>query len=196
MRAIVDIDNTLWDFASVLYLSLKRLNPSVPAPESWTRWDFFKDYVSAEDFYNTIEGIHMRQDEFGAYDDARGFLTNLKKLGFSIIIASHRVKESERPTLSWLRKNGLIFDELHISYDKSVLFSKDAIVIDDSPFVLGKAKSKGLLSMGLEFPWNREGGFLLFKNLREMGTYIEKVIQDRENGIPILLSYQDNLNPI
>lgn len=192
MKAIVDIDNTLWDFASVLYLSLKNLNPLVPEPEYWTRWDFFKDYVSVEEFYKTIEEIHLRQDEFGTYDGAQEFLRGLKKMGFTIIIASHRVKESERATVNWLEKNSLIYDDLHISYDKTVLFSDDAIVIDDSPFVLEKAKIRGLTCTGLIFPWNRGRGFLLFKNLKEITSFIEKTFECFKDRIPIPLIHGNN----
>ncbi|MCX7857032.1 MAG: hypothetical protein N2513_03480 [Deltaproteobacteria bacterium] len=174
VQAIVDIDNTLWDFAPILYKKLKLLNPSVPPPEKWDRWDFFKDYVSVSDFYRVIEEIHKRQDEYGVYPEAKDFLLGIKKLGYFVVIASHRTKESELPTLKWLKKHELIFDELHLSYDKSILFEISSVVIDDSPFVLEKAKASGLLALGLEHPWNRQNNFLLFKNLMEILSFIEK----------------------
>lgn len=174
MQAVVDIDNTLWDFASVLYEKLKAINPSVPPPSYWTAWDFFKNYVSEFYFYQLIEEIHKKQDEYGVYPEAKKFLDELKDLGFRVIIASHRAKKTENSTVRWLRKHNLHFDELHLSYDKSVLFPSSDIVIDDSPFVLEKAKTLGIMALGIEYPWNKANGFLLFKNLTEILSYIKE----------------------
>jgi hypothetical protein len=39
-RIVVDIDNTLWDFAPVLWERLRRINPEVLRPEEWNEWRF------------------------------------------------------------------------------------------------------------------------------------------------------------
>ncbi len=49
--------------------------------------------------------------------------------------------------------NNLVYDEIHLSNDKSVLFNDLSAVVDDSPSVLDKAKasgSSGWLTMSLE----------------------------------------------
>jgi len=42
-------------------------------------------------------------------------------------------KGMQGPTERWLRKHELVFDELHLSFDKTVLFDKAAVVVDDAP---------------------------------------------------------------
>jgi len=44
-RIIVDVDNTLWDFASVLYRKISHYG--VPEPSEWYG-DFYKRYFSLE----------------------------------------------------------------------------------------------------------------------------------------------------
>jgi len=166
--ALIDIDNTLWDFASVLYEEFIKVNSSVPQPEDWHKWDFWIDYIDAKSFYKIINRIHLKQESFGVYPDAGKFLKNLKSSGYKLIIASHREERSRVSTIKWLIKHRLPFDELHICSDKTVLFCNCHIVVDDSPHVLQKAQDSGIMATGLEFPWNRGNGFSLFKNLSEI----------------------------
>jgi hypothetical protein len=102
-------------------------------------------------------------------------LSSLREHGFHIIIASHRTPETSQPTEQWLARHGLPYDELHLSLDKTVLFPKADIVVDDSPLTLEKAIESGALGAGLLFPWNRgyaSNGFRLFQNLNEVLDYI------------------------
>ena len=67
---IVDIDNTLWDFAAVFYERMKKYNPDIiPVPE-WHLFDFWKAYVSPRTFYAIIKEIHREQESFPPYPDA------------------------------------------------------------------------------------------------------------------------------
>ncbi len=72
-----------------------------------------------------------------------------------------------------------IFDELHVSSDKTVLFDETChIVVDDSTHTLEKAAKKGIIATGLSFPWNRaykNNGVKLFKSLNEILNYILKI---------------------
>jgi len=81
-KIIVDIDNTLWDLAPVLYEHIRASAPSIPLPAEWYQWDFWKGYVSEKAVYGMLRDIHMRQNEFGVYPDAGKFLGNLRKKGF------------------------------------------------------------------------------------------------------------------
>ncbi len=171
---IVDIDNTLWDFASVLYQRMRAVNPSVTPPQEWHIFDFFKTYISTETFLEIIKSIHVDQDHFLPFGDARSFLSSLKALGFHIIIASHREEGTYEVTAKWLEENDLVYDELHLSYDKTVLFDDCAAVIDDSPFVLEKAKEAGVMGLGLRMAWNESEEYLLFESLTEILGFLEK----------------------
>lgn len=141
----------------------------------WHSWDFWKSYVDAKTFYRIIDTIHSRQDKFGVYPDAKDFLRELKNSGHLIVIASHREEHSRVPTENWLKKHNLLFDMLHLSYDKTVLFHCCSVVIDDSPHVLASAVKKGLFATGLEFAWNRNNGFKLFKSLSEILKFLKEI---------------------
>jgi len=177
-KAVIDVDNTLWHFCDVLYERLKRINGFTPAPDDWTEWEFWERYCSKEDFLKAIVDIHLNQDddEHLPYPEARNFLATLKKHDFYLIVASHRTAESREQTHRWLVKHDLVFDELHLSHDKTVLFEEDCrVVVDDAPSVLEKAAEKRILASGLMFPWNRSSrndGYRLFHSLTEVLEYI------------------------
>jgi len=172
-KIVIDIDNTLWDFAPVLYERLNDANPGFPRPSEWRSWSFWKGLISAEKLYRTIRDVHMEQDRFEPYSEAHFFLERLKTDGFYIVIASHREKETFSSTRKWLEKNALPFDEIHLSYDKTVLFGECWGIIDDSPVTLDKARSAGIVRAGLKNPWNEREDHPLFANLDEIYDYLQ-----------------------
>jgi hypothetical protein len=177
-KAIVDIDNTLWHFCDFLYERLKKINETMPSPDYWIDWDFWEDYCSKEEFIRAIQDIQLNQDDERhlPYPEARDFLATLREHNFHIVIASHRTPASREQTHGWLVQHGLAFDEVHLSYDKTVLFDQSCdIVVDDSPHVLEKAVEKGIMAAGLRFPWNRHctnNGYTLLENLNEILSHI------------------------
>ena len=176
--AIIDIDNTLWQFCDAFYAELKKVNSEFPRVERWNTWDFFVPYCTEGQFLAAVDAVHIRQDsdEHRPYPEAKGFLASLKDQGYRIVIASHRRKEMQGPTERWLRKHGLEYDDLHLSFDKTVLFDRAAVVVDDAPQALEKAVAHKAIGAGLLFPWNRAyagNGFGLFQNLDEVMMYIK-----------------------
>ena len=172
-KIIVDIDNTLWDLAPVLYEHLKRVAPALPPPARWEEWNFLAGYAEDKDLYKTLRDIHSVQDRFGVYPDAAQFLANLKNDGLYIIIASHREKGTMDATLRWLKKHGLLFDEVHLSNDKTVLFDDCWAVVDDSPLTLEKAEQAGIIRTGLRNPWNEKEDHPLFDCLDDIYAYLK-----------------------
>jgi hypothetical protein len=175
--AIIDIDNTLWQFSDAFYLELKKISRNFPKPDNWANSKFWEGYCSEADFIATINSIHHHQDSDGyqPYPEAQGFLSSLKENGFHVIIASHRSPATREPTERWLMQHRLHYDELHLSWNKTVLFSTADVVVDDAPSTLKKAAESGALGTGLSFPWNRAyagNGFSLFQNLNEVLNYI------------------------
>lgn len=176
--AVVDIDNTLWHFCDVLYEKLTAINKSVPKPEHWSDWDFYQAYCSEKDFFGKIYDIHINQAhaDYLPYPEAKGFLSTLRNNGYNIIIASHRRSESREATEKWLSKHELVYDELHLSFDKTVLFDTNThVVVDDAPHILEKAVEKGAMGTGLLYAWNRSyanNGFKLCSNLDEILRHI------------------------
>ena len=179
-KAIVDIDNTLWHFCDALYDELRKISRDFPTPDSWTHWDLWEGYCSEADFYGAVNVIHLNQhsDSYLPYPEAKDFLIALKEHDYHITIASHRSPEYRQQTGQWLKTHGLVYDELHLSFNKTQLFDESIdVVVDDAPQVLEKAVENGVIATGLLFPWNREfadNGFNLFKNLNDILNYILK----------------------
>jgi hypothetical protein len=177
--AIIDIDNTLWQFSDAFYLELKKINKNFPTPDQWCTYNIWEGYCSVEDFIAAINAIHLNQDndQYRPYPESQGFLSSLKEHGFHIIVASHRVPATKQPTERWLASHRLPYDELHLSSNKTVLFPGADVVVDDSPLTLEKAIDSGAMGAGLLFPWNKDyesNGFRLFQNLHEVLEYILK----------------------
>jgi hypothetical protein len=177
--AVIDIDNTLWQFCDAFYEELKKVNPAFPTVEHWTTWDFYLPFCSEKQFMAAVDAVHVQQDSdrYRPYAEAKGFLRSVREQGYRVVIASHRRAEMRGQTERWLRKNGLVFDELHLSFDKTVLFRDAAVVVDDAPHTLEKAVLHKAVGAGLLFPWNRAyagNGFGLFTTLHEISDYILK----------------------
>jgi hypothetical protein len=175
--AVIDIDNTLWQFCDAFYLELVKINRDFPAPDLWSSPDFWAGYCSESDFMASINFIHYNQDreQYRPYPEAKNFLYTLRQEGFYTILASHRVPDARPSTESWLKSHDLPYDELHLSFDKTVLFNRADVVVDDIPVMLKKAAECGALGTGLLFPWNQAyagNGFGLFQNLNDVLDYI------------------------
>ncbi len=173
-KIIVDIDNTLWDFAPALYEAIQKAGTHIIPPDRWRSWDFWKPFLPAKRLYEIIRDLHMVQDRFPVYPDARKFLEGLKESGLHIIIASHREQGTMVPTLRWLEGHGLPYDDVHLSHDKTVLFPEVWAVVDDSPITLQKAKAAGIVRAGLKNPWNEGEDAPLFDDLMEILSYIRR----------------------
>ena len=172
--AIIDIDNTLWQFCDAFYEELRKINKNFPTPENWTQWDIWEGYCTEQDFYNAVNTVHLNQDSDNhqPYPAAKGFMAALKENHYDITIASHRSPEFMTQTERWLKKHGLLYDEIHLSFHKTDLInSKTTVVVDDSPDVLEHAVQHNVMATGLLFPWNRayrNNGFRLCSNLDEI----------------------------
>ncbi len=111
--AVIDIDNTLWQFSDAFYLELRKINKNFPKPDRWRTYDIWEGYCSVEDFMAAINTIHRKQnsDHYQPYPESRKFLLSLRGHGFHIIIASHRIPETTQPTEQWLARHGHLYDE-------------------------------------------------------------------------------------
>jgi len=173
-RIIVDIDNTLWDLAPVLYARMREVSPALPPRAEWPTKDHWRQHITVDMVLTILDAIHMEQDRFAPYGDAADFLSALKKMDFYIIIASHRTGQALDATTKWLQKNSLAYDQIHLSYDKTVLFNDSWGVVDDNLDTLRKAKLAGIMRTGLKTPWNEGEEHPLFDNLTQVLGYIEE----------------------
>lgn len=170
-RIIVDIDNTLWDFASEFYRKIKVISPNIPPISQWT-WDFYMDYISLEDLASICNEIHMEQDIYKPFEFSQQFLSELISRGCHVIIASHREEKARQATERFFIKYNLPYTELHLTNDKTLLFNDCVAVVDDAPHILDEAKRENLICTGLEWPWNRNSGHILFKTLEDVLDFL------------------------
>lgn len=181
-KIIVDIDNTLWDLAPVLYDLLRKENPDLLPAAQWREWDFWRSSITPKTVYAILDRIHMQQDTFVPFTDAAGFLRSLKEMNLYIVVASHRREHALGPTERWLRKYDLVHDEIHLSHDKTVLFYDSWGVVDDSPETLDRARDAGIVRAGLRNPWNEGRDHPLFDNLTDIAGYLRRQKATGEHG--------------
>jgi len=169
----MDVDNTLWNFCDVWYNKLKTINEGIPPIAYWT-WDVPKQYVGEAGFHWSIDRVHEAQDQYKPYPEAEVCLKELSK-DYYITIATHRKLEYQEQLITFLSDNNLMFDDVYCLPDKTVLFDYQYdVVVDDDPRTLLKARDRGLLPVGLKFPWNKhlKDGIILFDNLSEITLFI------------------------
>jgi len=58
--AVIDIDNTLWQFSDALYLELKKINDNCPTPDKWNIFNIWEGCCSFEDFIAVINTYPTR----------------------------------------------------------------------------------------------------------------------------------------
>jgi len=84
-RIIVDIDNTLWDFASVFQERLRKIAPAIPPMAEW-KWDFYIDYISIEELY--IACLKWEKEEYGAKPSTSEIWWRFPKFVLGFFVAS------------------------------------------------------------------------------------------------------------
>ena len=131
--------------------------------------------MSAEVFLQHIDAVHKSQNgDHAPFPESREFLNTLKRNGWHIIVASHREPDNYATTENWLNHHGLVFDELYVGLDKTQLFDRCIVVVDDSTDMLDKAAKRGLIRVGLRYFWNEKSDHPLFDNLKDIFEYLEK----------------------
>jgi hypothetical protein len=171
MDALIDVDSTLWNFNSVIHKMHKDLGHNIPEVIFWNNYDYYKPYITDEEFYGIVHEIHLKQDLFSPFPDAAKFLKNLRLWGYNIVIATHREEDTMSPLKRWLKSYNLIYDDIHVSWDKTELFNDSDLLIDDNPKLLLEAYEKySLPCSGLLWPWNKSLSNIipLYKSLTEI----------------------------
>lgn len=176
--AVVDVDSTLCDFSSVLYQELCRIDPASPNPSNWIEWDFWEPIMSKNEFYLAVEKAQKRLSETPMIPGANEAVKTLYK-NYFVTISSHRSQKQISVLDKWLFGNGIPYDKIHLTYDKTELFGETGmrVVIDDSPIVLQAALDNDLVALGLRYPWNAsmdEHGALLFDSMFDVAQYMQK----------------------
>jgi len=155
-KAIIDIDDTLWNFGDAWYEELKKIGIKTQNPKTWTTWSYGieKGFLTIDILKETARNVHLKQHEQEIYESAAELAFFLKKHKYEIIIASHRCETTTQSTQKWLYKHDIYFDSVVLCNDKTVLLNGNGIVIDDMPKVLEKGIEQNMECFGLKFPYN------------------------------------------
>jgi hypothetical protein len=176
--AIVDVDETLFGFNAALRDCAISHGYRFPTMKECTSWGAIYNFIPKPEAIKLFDEVHENQMAYAPFPDAKGFLRFMKK-HFWVVIASHRNQDHEPQLREWLQTNGLVYNIIVVSFDKTVLFdnSQVKVVVDDRDETLRIAMDKGLVAVGLRRPWNENSDdrdYLLFESLPEIQTYIEK----------------------
>jgi uncharacterized protein len=158
VRIAIDIDSTLHHYWDVLSgISRRRFGVELPYEEQFT-WGITR--LRPDQLALCIEESHSDDLILAGrpYPDAVDTVRSWSEQGHFIHITSHRADTCALATARWLEKLGLPFDDLHCSQDKvtrCVELEMD-ILIDDSPFNIGAAIERGILTATILHPWNAE----------------------------------------
>jgi HAD superfamily hydrolase (TIGR01509 family) len=171
-RALVDVDNTLFDFATPLYKIFLKSGINIPSPQNWNTWDYFyPEFMTSKVAHEHFDMVHLHQLEYKPFNDARAFLENLIK-DRAVVIVSHRRSHQCNELRKWFDVNDLPYDVVECSNDKTKMFNKNVfdVVIDDCPRTLEAAYNAGIKCYGLQRPWNADCKYgKLLPTLTEIG---------------------------
>ena len=73
-KIIIDIDNTLWDLSPELWSHLRKVNPDMPPPSQWNRWESWEGHIPLKDLMRALRTIHMNQESYPPYPESQFFL--------------------------------------------------------------------------------------------------------------------------
>lgn len=181
--AVVDVDDTLWDFSSKAYEIAVSEGYNIPEPKDWHSWGVFSINIPTDKLWELFDRVHEEQNACLPFPEAAAFMHWLHQ-HFHIIVATHRKELHLEALETWLIDYGIEYDELYLSFDKTKLFNdpRVALVIDDRPETLCAAIDKEVaLPCSLRYPYNenvmhRGEHFKLFDSFADMQTYIQAVL--------------------
>ncbi|MGB2710561.1 MAG: hypothetical protein WBC33_03530 [Conexibacter sp.] len=158
MRIAIDIDSTLhhyWDLFALL--ARRRFGVVLPYEEQVT-WDIGQ--LRREQVAALVSESHRPEHVLAAepYAGAVETVAAWRAAGHFIHVTSHRSPEVHAPTVAWLERIGLPYDELYCSWDKISRCTEIEIelLIDDSPQNILRAQEHGIVAATIAHPWNRE----------------------------------------
>lgn len=158
MRIAIDIDSTLHHYWDQLAEEARRRFGIVLPYDQQLDWGISR--LRPEQLHACIAATHCEQSILAAepYPGAVETVTAWHEAGHFVHITSHRVDEAYEPTIRWLERIGLPYDELYLSFDKVTRCREIGIdvLIDDSPLNLRGAVDAGIVAATLEHPWNAD----------------------------------------
>ena len=158
MRIAIDIDSTLHHYWSLFALLARKRFGVTLAYEEQVTWEIAQ--LRPEQLSTLVSESHRPEHILAAepYAGAVETVAAWHRAGHFIHVTSHRAPEAHDPTVAWLERIGMPFDEVFCSWDKITRCSEIAIdvLIDDSPVNILRAQEQGIVPATISHPWNRE----------------------------------------
>jgi hypothetical protein len=174
--AIVDVDETISPFNTVLHALAREKGIKLPAGGDCDHWDSLYKYAPKEVVVPLFDEIHANQCSYSPFPDAKQFLSFMKNR-FYVVIASHRKPEYEPELVEWLDMNGLVYDKVIVTRNKESMFLDPRVthVVDDKAETIISALKLGKTAFGLSRPWNRKfvDSMFLFDSLTDIEEHIK-----------------------
>jgi hypothetical protein len=174
--AIIDVDETLWAFHDAVMSTGKELGVKLPIRSECNDWNAIFKYGNVDEVIQVFNKVHSKQCSYKPYPDAEHFLKYMKSR-FHVMISSHRLEIYRQELVDWLDMNNLVYDEVHVSNDKTLMFNNPrvAVVIDDRADTIIAALNKHKIGVGLRKPWNEQVSttpLALFDSLTDIEDYL------------------------
>lgn len=126
-------------------------------------FDWSKEEI--DDFYYT--NIERIAKNLGVIKQAPEYIKKLKEKGYGIYIISGRENgeytNAYQMTVDWLAKNKIEYDKLILTNSQNSLEKADvcvenniSVMIDDSSRILKEVHNKGIMTLLMDTPYNRE----------------------------------------
>ena len=157
-RIALDIDSTLHHYWDLLQrVARKRYGVDLPYEEQ-RGWGITA--LERDALVHCVEETHSDQNIEAAepYPGAVETVRRWHDEGHWIHITSHRRDSAGPATARWLERIGMPCDDLHCSFDKVTRCVElgIALLVDDSPVNIARARERGILAATIVHPWNEE----------------------------------------
>jgi len=158
----VDLDGVCYDFGNAFrrFLVMKKgFDPlTLPTP---TCWDFFREQwgISNDEYFKLYaEGVDAGIILWTGrpHPGCAEVISNLRKEGHKINIVTHRTvgKQAIPATVDWLQRNGIVYDTITFSADKTAV--KNDLFIEDNIKNFIALEEAGVRSVLMDQAWNIE----------------------------------------
>jgi 5'(3')-deoxyribonucleotidase len=155
-RVGLDVDGVLRDFTGALRTRYALDHPTHKVGRI-DRWDFSGAFPIGNDIWDYIYKDRTRElfEDAPPLPGAKTITRWLKRQGHEIWIVTSQPRGIEHHTLTWLKKNGIIYD--HIAFTDAKARIECHVLLDDAIRNLnGFRDSRYGISVCMDRPWDRE----------------------------------------
>ena len=163
LRVGFDLDGVVYDFRKAhSEFEVGRGNAHCSLRRAARHWDYFEGWgMSLDDWLTSYEdgvnaGLILRTGE--PLPGARAAFRDLRRAGHTIHIVTDRAigRDPQEATIEWLARNGLVYDSLTFSRDKTVV--QTDVFVEDRLQNADALNAAGTRCYLINRPWNRVDG--------------------------------------